>query len=86
MSVNWLGINGKVDGCDNVKEIEELLVKNGVKDVFRVLVSSVRSYSYGRDFRNKSNVGVKEVKRENKEMRDLIVKLERKLKEVGGLK
>ena len=73
MGVNWFDMYSKVEGCENMKELEEFLISCKVEknDVFGVIKKSLSNYGYNRDYRNKRNVSIKELKKEVEELRKL---------------
>ena len=73
MGRNWFKIYSEVEGCKDMGELEKFLVSCNVEkgDVFSVLLKSLSNYGYNRDYRNKRNVSIKELKREIKELKSL---------------
>ena len=74
MGVNWFKMYSEVEGCGNMKEVEEFLISVcGVEkgNVFSVLKKSLSNYGYNRDYRNKRNVSIKELRREVEELRKI---------------
>ena len=74
MGVNWFKMYSEVEGCGNMKEVEEFLMNVcGVEktNVFGVMKKALSNYGYNRDYRNKRNVSIKELRREVEELRKL---------------
>ena len=74
MGVNWFVMYSKSEGCGNMKELEEFLVREcGVEksNVFGIMKKALSNYGYNRDYRNKRNVSIKELRKEVEELRKL---------------
>ena len=69
--VNWNLLSREVEGCKNIKEVEELMVKCKIdKDEwFRYVKMSVSGYSGSRDYREKRNVSLKDLREENRKLK-----------------
>jgi hypothetical protein len=75
MGVNWFLMYSEVEGCKNIGEVEKFLVeKCGVEkgSVFGVIKKSLSNYGYNRDYRNKRNVSVGEMKKEIERLKKLV--------------
>ena len=74
MSVDWNKMMGDVDKVKNVDGLLNFLRECGVDkgEEFRVLKSSVRMYGYNRDYRERRNVGISELKKENERLKKLV--------------
>ena len=72
MGVKWFEMYSKVEGCSNIKEVEDFLISTcGVEkgNVFSIIKKALSNYGYNRDYRNKRNVSIKELRREVEELR-----------------
>ena len=69
--VNWKKLSEEVEGCKNFKEIEKLMMECKVdeSDVFSKVKMSIRSYSGSRDYRDKRNIGIKNLREEVKKLK-----------------
>lgn len=78
MGINWRKMYVDVEGCKNVKELEDFLVecKVGKNEVFNMMKKALSNYGYNRDYREKRNKSMGS-------MRSEIDELKKKLSEVG---
>ncbi len=69
--VNWSLLSSEVEGCKNVKEVEDLMIKCKVEkdEVFRYIKMSIGGYSGNRDYREKRNMSLKDLREENKRLK-----------------
>jgi hypothetical protein len=66
MGVNWFKMYSEVEGCKDMGEVEKFLLSCNVEkgSIFGVMKKALSNYGYNRDYRNKRNVSIKELKEE----------------------
>ena len=84
MSVLWRKMMNDVDGCNSIEDVNGLLNRCGVEkgDELGMVKRSLRMYGYNRDYRERRNSSMGELKGVNssleKEIRELKLKLSNK--------
>ena len=74
MGVKWFEMYSGVEGCGDMGELEKFLINVcGVEkgNVFGIFKKALSNYGYNRDYRNKRNVSIKELRKEVEELRKL---------------
>ena len=74
MGVKWFEMYSKVEGCKDMVELEKFLIdvcSVEKSNVFGVILKGLSNYGYNRDYRNKRNVSIKELRKEVEELRKL---------------